>query len=116
MMMDTGGVALGVATSGLTGLAVSQLYQMSSGMVGLSFDRKKESEADHIGLIYMARAGYNPQAAIDLWEKMDKLESGKSIPPEWLSTHPSHIDRLTHLYKWQPEAQAVYEKAKDSHL
>ncbi|MGH8019597.1 MAG: M48 family metallopeptidase [Opitutaceae bacterium] len=116
MLIQGGGIGLSVATGigygALTEAAVSSLYRMGSGMIGLSFNRDKESEADHIGLIYMARAGYNPRAATGLWEKIDQLSSGKSVPPEWLSSHPSHEDRLLHLYGWMREAEAIYMKAK----
>ncbi|HEX9782432.1 MAG TPA: M48 family metallopeptidase [Opitutaceae bacterium] len=113
-VLQGGGIGLAVATGygTLTQVAVSTLYRLGSGMVGLSFNRGKESEADHIGLIYMARAGYNPRAAIDLWEKIDQLSSGKSVPPEWLSSHPSHEDRLLRLYGWMNEAEEVYQKTR----
>jgi len=113
MVVEAGGVALGVASAGygaLTSAAVTSLYSMSSGVLGLSFDRSKEREADRIGLIYMARAGYAPRAAIDLWEKIDQLGSGRSAPPEWLSTHPSHADRMARLYEWLPRAEEVYRR------
>jgi predicted Zn-dependent protease len=114
MMVQAGGVGLMVATGGasLTSMAVLGVYQMGSGMIGLSFDRKKESEADYIGLIYMAKAGYNPRAAISLWERMDDQTVGKSVPPEWLSTHPSHENRVLALYGWMAEAEAIYQKRK----
>ncbi len=80
MLVETGGLGLGVMTGGLTGLGLMKAYDLSAGMVGLSFDRDKESEADHIGLIYMARAGYDPHAAIDLWEKLDQTTVGKKVP------------------------------------
>ncbi len=116
MLLQSGGFGLSVVTGigygALTEAAVSTLYRMGSGMIGLSFNRDKESEADHIGLIYMARAGYNPRAAITLWEKIDRLSSGKSAPPEWLSSHPSHEDRLLRLYGWMREAEAVYLKSR----
>jgi metalloendopeptidase OMA1, mitochondrial len=114
MLVQAGGMGLAVATGygSLTSTAVSQVYQMGSGMYGLSFDRGKESEADHIGLIYMARAGYNPRAAISLWERMDQDVAGKDVPPEWLSTHPSHENRVLQLYGWMEEAEGVYQRSK----
>lgn len=114
-LVSAGGVAVGVASGGtglLTAAAINQVYQLSSGVIGLSFSRAKEREADHLGLIYMARAGYQPRAALDLWEKMDQLMAGKQVPPEWLSTHPSHTDRMVGLLDWMPEAEAVYRRAK----
>jgi predicted Zn-dependent protease len=83
------------------------------GQVGvlLPFGRSQESEADHIGLIYMARAGYDPREALSFWQRMESLASGQA-PPEWLSTHPSHGRRIQDLGKWMPEAVREYEAAK----
>jgi predicted Zn-dependent protease len=83
------------------------------GQVGmlLPFGRSQESEADHIGLIYMARAGYDPREAIEFWKRMETLASGQA-PPEWLSTHPSHGKRVKGLETWLPEAIREYEAAK----
>lgn len=73
--------------------------------IGLSlpWSRDQESEADHIGLIYAARAGYDPRAAIGFWQKMQKAGSG-TAPPEYLSTHPSGGRRVQQLREWMPEA------------
>lgn len=83
------------------------------GQVGvmLPFGRSQESEADHIGLIYMARAGYDPRQAIAFWQRMEELNTGQA-PPEWLSTHPSHGHRVQDLQKWLPEASAEYEATR----
>ncbi len=69
--------------------------------------RKQESEADHIGLIYMAAAGYDPRAAIGFWSRM--AQAGGDGPPEFLSTHPSHETRIADLQKLMPEAISIYE-------
>ncbi len=73
----------------------------------LPFSRDHESEADHIGLIYMARAGYDPHAAISLWQRMEEI--GGSRSPEFASTHPSHGTRIRQLEGWLPEALTIYE-------
>jgi predicted Zn-dependent protease len=75
----------------------------------LPFNRAQESEADHIGLVYMAKAGYDPREAIPFWERMGK--SGGGAPPEWLSTHPSHGTRVRQLQGWLPEALGHYKPA-----
>ncbi|MBU1701683.1 MAG: M48 family metallopeptidase [Candidatus Eisenbacteria bacterium] len=82
------------------------------GQVGilLPFSRAQESEADHIGLVYMAKAGYDPRESIRFWERMGK-SAGGSAPPEWLSTHPSHGTRVEQLQKWMPEALTYYKPA-----
>lgn len=112
MLVGAGGTGLDLVTGGLTGAAVMDAYEYSTGLAGLRFDRDKESEADYIGLIYMARAGFRPQAAVELWEKMDQATLGKEAPEEWQSTHPSNENRLARLYGWMDEAEAEYHKAQ----
>lgn len=75
----------------------------------LKFSRKHESEADEIGLIFMAMAGYNPNAAPDFWERMSE-GSGGNQPPEFISTHPSHETRISDLKALIPEAMKYYKK------
>lgn len=75
----------------------------------LKFSRSHESEADHIGLIFMAMAGYDPSAAPKFWERMSSLSGGQA-PPEFLSTHPSHETRIHDLESWIPEAMQYYKK------
>jgi len=74
----------------------------------LPYSRKHESEADHIGLIYMAKAGYDPRAAVRFWKKMQEHYAGQE-PPEWLSTHPSSQTRIDDLERLMPEALGYYE-------
>ncbi|MBK8576119.1 MAG: M48 family metallopeptidase [Elusimicrobia bacterium] len=74
----------------------------------LPFGRSQESEADRIGLIYMAKAGYNPQEALAFWKRMETASSGQS-PPQFLSTHPSHETRIRDLERWMPEADQIYK-------
>ncbi|MEO5980576.1 MAG: M48 family metallopeptidase [Chryseolinea sp.] len=69
----------------------------------LKFSREHESEADHIGLIFMTMAGYDPNQAPIFWQRMVELSNGQE-PPEFLSTHPSHTTRIEDLKKWIPEA------------
>jgi len=75
----------------------------------LRFSRQHESEADKIGLIFMAMAGYNPEAAPEFWERMKSMTGGDA-PPEWLSTHPSHETRIADLTAAIPEAMKYYKK------
>jgi predicted Zn-dependent protease len=74
--------------------------------------RKQESEADHLGLIYMAKAGYDPQAARDLWLRLAEASKGQSRPPEFLSTHPSDETRVRQIEGWLPEAKQYYQPPK----
>jgi predicted Zn-dependent protease len=76
----------------------------------MPFGRKHESEADEIGLIYMARAGYNPQESIRFWQRME--ETGSAQPPEFLSTHPSHGTRIAQLEALMPKALEEYQHAQ----
>lgn len=78
--------------------------------VGLPYSRNLESRADQGGLLLMARAGYNPQAAITLWQKMSQLDGkGGSV---FLSTHPSNSQRIEAMQKNLPAAQAIYNQRK----
>ena len=74
----------------------------------LPYSRKHESEADHIGILYMAKAGYDPAEAIALWERME-AGSGGTRQPEWMASHPSPGTRRAQLREWMPEAQRYYQ-------
>ena len=74
----------------------------------LPFSRKHESEADYVGILLAADAGYDPRESIALWERMGQM-SGGDAPSEFMSTHPSHETRITQLKKWMPEAMAIYQ-------
>ena len=74
----------------------------------LPFSRKHESEADYIGILLAADAGYDPRESVHLWERMEQM-SGGGGPAEFLSTHPGHETRIEQLKKWMPEAMAVYQ-------
>jgi predicted Zn-dependent protease len=76
--------------------------------VMLPYSRKQEYEADHLGLIFMAMAGYDPAQAISFWKRMSA--SSASSVPEFLSTHPSDSKRIANMQAILPEAQAFYKK------
>jgi predicted Zn-dependent protease len=71
-------------------------------------DDKTMSEADYIGILLAADAGYDPRESVHLWERMEQMSSGKG-PAEFLSTHPGHETRIEQLKKWMPEAMAIYQ-------
>jgi len=104
MVAQLGIGALGAATSSpeLVNLAASA----ATLGVTLPFTRSQEAEADHIGLIYMARAGYDPRAAVELWKNFQS--AGGSRPPAFLSTHPSPENRIARLEELMPEAMQFY--------
>jgi predicted Zn-dependent protease len=95
-------------------LGIGDLGQNLAGMVAnvtlqLPKSRGMETEADRIGVELAARAGYNPQAAISLWQKMEKL--GGNEPPKWLSTHPPHADRIADLQNQIAKVMPLYTAA-----
>jgi predicted Zn-dependent protease len=77
----------------------------------LPWSRQQESEADHIGIILMAKAGYDPHASVELWKRMQAAATGQR-PSEWLSTHPSEATRIQQLERWMPEAMKDYKPAR----
>jgi predicted Zn-dependent protease len=112
MAQQLGGVALSVALSSQPA-ATQNLFLQAYGVgsqVGLllPFSRKHELEADRYGLWWAAMAGYNPQEAIPLWQRMEKMSNG-AHPPEFLSTHPSEGTRIDQLKKYMPEALKYYK-------
>jgi len=112
LLLQLGGVGLGVALGRNPALAnqVMQAYGIGAGVgVLLPFSRSQESEADRIGLILMAKAGYDPRVALEVWERMEKKEGGRSAPPEFLSTHPGYETRIQQLRAFIPEALSHYQ-------
>lgn len=77
----------------------------------LKYSRSHETEADHMGLLLMAAAGYDPRESIEFWQRMSEATSGQGAPPEFLSTHPSHGTRIHDLKSWMPEAMTLYERS-----
>lgn len=92
-------------------LAVGLGSLAAQGFVALPHSRKMELEADHVGTVYMARAGYDPRAAIRLWRKMARLKEGGG-PPTFLSTHPSDGQRINRLEARMSEYMSIYNKQK----
>lgn len=82
--------------------------------VMLPFSRLHEREADKVGVLYAARAGYDPRASISFWQKMQS--QGGSQPPQFLSTHPSHEDRIQRLQAVMPQALQEYERYRVGHV
>lgn len=95
--------------TGVGGAAMDLANQVASVTFQLPHSREQEAEADVMGLELMARAGYDPHAAVSLWKKMMGAE--KEAPPQWLSTHPSSSDRLSRLEGLIPRVEPLYLKA-----
>jgi len=113
LLVQMGGIAIDTAMKEKPE-ATRNLYVTSYGLgtqVGLllPFSRLHESEADRLGLIFMAMAGYDPQEAVDFWKRMSAAKEGKSQPPEILSTHPADATRIRNLENLVPEAMEYYQ-------
>jgi predicted Zn-dependent protease len=111
MALQAAGVAVAIAAGGqsaATQQAVMSAYGLGAQVgVALPFSRSQESEADRIGLILMAKAGYDPEAALGLWQRMAQHAGGKG-PPTWLSTHPTEGTRLQDIRTWIAEARQYF--------
>jgi len=103
-------VGVGAAALGLSGESTSLVGMVANVTFGLPHSRTHEREADLIGLELMARAGYNPNAAVNVWRKMG--EAAMSSPPEFLSTHPSSSSRIRDLRLNVPRVMPLYRVAK----
>ena len=94
------------ASESVTQLA-SLVQQVGGSLFTSGFSRKQEREADHMGLIFAAMAGYNPQVATTFWQRMAAQSSGSG---GLFSDHPSDADRIKNIQKWMPEALKYYKK------
>jgi predicted Zn-dependent protease len=117
MVAQLAGVGLSVAvgdSSPATRNAVMGAFGLGAQVgVLLPFGRSQESEADHIGMILMAKAGYDPATALKLWQRME-AQAGGASPPEFLSTHPSYQTRQEDIRAWIPEAEGYYHADPNS--
>jgi predicted Zn-dependent protease len=104
-------IAGGVAVTPGQYIRIRALLGVGSEAASLPFSRSQESEADHIGLVYMARAGYDPHEALAFWKRMLRASKGKE-PPEFASDHPSDKHRVERIKEWLPEAEHAYESAR----
>lgn len=112
LVAQLGSAAAQVAVANRT--PVAQNVFLSAFGVGaqlglLKYGRTQESEADHLGLIFMAMAGYDPQQAVPFWQRM-AAKKGGAAPPEFLSTHPSDATRINNLKRMMPEALKYYKR------
>jgi metalloendopeptidase OMA1, mitochondrial len=111
-MSQAGILGTGMALAGASGINPQILQALGVGAsVGLflPFSRSQESEADRVGLILMAKAGYDPRVALEVWERMARNEKG--APPPFLSTHPGYDTRVQQLRTFMPEALRHYQSS-----
>lgn len=113
LLTQLGGVALSKAVEDEPE-KTQQLWMTAFGVgaqigVLLPYSRLHENEADHLGLIFMAMAGYDPNVAVGFWERMAKMKGG-GAPPEFLSTHPSDETRIKKIKELLPEAMQYYRE------
>jgi len=112
LLVELGGVALSTALKDrpeLTKNLFMQSYGIGTKLGVLKYSRTHESEADHLGLVFMAMAGYNPQEAISFWQRMAAQKTGAQ-PLEFLSTHPADQTRIQNLKELLPDAMRYYKK------
>ena len=110
LLAQFGGMALSEALS-KNPQKTQQIWMTAFGLGAqygalLPFGRLQENEADHLGLIFMAMAGYNPNEALTFWKRMSEGKSGS--PPEFMSTHPSDATRIAKIGQEMPEAMKYY--------
>ena len=118
MVLQTTGSIIGAASANakpVTQAAIATVYGVGAQVGGiLPHSRKQESEADEIGLVYMARAGYNPAAAIDFWKRFSAHNDGKGGGTPWfLRTHPLDEKRINDIEALLPKAQAEYQNSRN---
>ena len=114
-LVQFGTLAAGMAVGGDMDYRTRRAIMAALGAGGqygilLPFSRKHEAEADYIGLIYVARACYDPREAPRLWQRMQKAAGG-GTPPEFASTHPSPATRIANFRRWMPEALRIRREA-----
>lgn len=117
LMVEGLGAGLQVALQNKPALTQNlflQAFGISSQMGMLKYSRVHESEADEMGIIFSAMAGYDPREAPAFWERMQKMSGGQQ-PPEFMSTHPSPDTRIKELNALLPKAIKIYEENKDKY-
>jgi predicted Zn-dependent protease len=107
-LTNVGTLAVGLVIGGNVG----ELARHGGGLLSLKFNRDDEKDADLIGMEIAARAGYNPEAGISLWEKMGQI--APNARPPWLSTHPTEADRMKRMRDALKDVAGLYERAKAS--
>ena len=108
------GISLAASLFNLSGLSAGLLAHATDLAVTLPHSRGNETDADLAGMELAARAGYDPRAALRLWQKMERVAAGQGQPPQFLSTHPSHTNRVRDIQGALPRVLPLYAQAKKS--
>ena len=119
LLAQIGGMALSTAMASKP-QQTQELWMQVFGMgknlgVLLPYSRVHESEADRLGLIFMAKAGYNPEFALEFWERMSEYKQGNA-PEEFLSTHPSDEHRIQQIREMLPEVEEYYQNSNKQNV
>jgi Zn-dependent protease with chaperone function len=109
-LLQNVGINFAAAYFGLSNIGASALAQAAEVAVTLPYSRSHETDADLVGIELAARAGYDPRAAVAVWKKMTAL--GRSQPPQFLSTHPGHAQRIRAIEENLPRVMPLYEAAR----
>lgn len=108
--LQIGSAIAGALGAGSNAVSIGQaIASQGMSLASLKYSRNHESEADHLGIIFAAMAGYDPQVAISFWQRMSAQSSNKTA--EFLSSHPSDATRISQIQGWMPEALKYYQKA-----
>ena len=114
-LLQNVGINFAAAYFGLSGIGASALAQAAEVAITLPYSRGHETDADLVGIELAARAGYDPRAAVEVWRKMAALGGG-SQPPQFLSTHPGHEQRMRAIEEALPRVMPLYEAARRTRL
>ncbi len=108
--LQIGSAVAGALGAGSNAVSIGQaIASQGMSLASLKYSRNHESEADHLGLIFAAMAGYDPQVAVSFWQRMSAQSTNKTS--EFLSSHPSDATRIQQIQGWMPEALKYYKRA-----
>lgn len=111
-VLKAAGVNIAAALLNLSNVSASLLAQAADLALTLPYARSQETDADLAGIEIAARAGYDPRAALSVWQKMSKLSGTRGQPPQFLSTHPAHAARIQNIEAQLPRVIPLYQTAR----
>jgi predicted Zn-dependent protease len=111
-VLKAAGVNIAAALLNLSNVSASLLAQAADLALTLPYARSQETDADLAGIEIAARAGYDPRAAVAVWRKMSALSGPRGQPPQFLSTHPAHAERIRNIEVRLPRVMPLYESAR----